>query len=273
MSSSSIRRVVAVTAAFAALAPLTPTLAQDDAQEQKANEAPFRTRISIGPQFYSRYPGSDDVRLGAFVDVDRARGDDPFEFEAPDESFGVPVLKAGPVELGPVLNWQWKRDADDVGADVPEVDFSLEPGAFVSIGLGENFRLRSEVRKGVTGHKGWIATGGGDFILRDRDEWVFSAGPRVTWSDGKYHNAYFGIAPEDAGPSGLPAYDADSGIQSYGALTSLTVQFSRRWGATAYAQYDRLTGDAADSPLVTELGSRDQFAGGVALSYTFGIRD
>ena len=38
---------------------------------------------------------------------------------------------------------------------------------------------------------------------------------------------------------------------------------------TAYAGYDRLVRDAGASPLVRRYGSRDQFSGGLGLTYTF----
>ena len=169
-----------------------------------------------------------------------------------------------------MVNWEGARTAEDVGAALPKVKFSIEPGAFVSYQLSDNLRLRGEIRKGVTGHKGWIGVAGADFIMRDGDEWLFSVGPRVTWSDDRYQDVWFGVAPEDAGPSGLPAYDPEGGIQAYGATASFLTQFTPRWGIMTYAKYDRLVGDPADSPVVREHGSRDQFSGGVALSYTFG---
>jgi outer membrane protein len=41
----------------------------------------------------------------------------------------------------------------------------------------------------------------------------------------------------------------------------------------AYAKYDRLSGDAADSPVVRELGSRSQLSGGLGITYTFNLGD
>ena len=133
-----------------------------------------------------------------------------------------------------------------------------------------SFRVRSELRKGVSGHKGWIGTAGADLILRDRDEWLFAIGPRVTWSDDDYHDAYFSVAPADSLAAGLPAFDADGGIQAYGATASTLFQVSKNWGLLLYGKYDRLTGDAADSPIVLTYGSRDQFSFGSAITYTFG---
>ena len=226
--------------------------------------------MAAGAHIYPSYPGSDDFDVGPMLDIDRARGDEVYRFEAADESFAISLIDTGGVRFGPVVNFEGARTADDVGANVPKVKFSLEPGGFVSFELSDNFRLRGEARKGVTGHKGWVGMAGADYVVRDRDEWLFAIGPRVTWSNGRYQDAWFGITPADAVASGLPVYDPGGGIQAWGATASLDLQFSPRWGISSYAKYDRLVGDAADSPLVTQLGSRDQFSGGLALSYTFG---
>jgi len=201
---------------------------------------------------------------------DRARGDAPFKFEAPDDGFGIEIVNLEGFAFGPVGNFEDARTAEDVGTALPEVDFSLELGGVIKYELGDRFRLRGELRKGLTGHKGWVGTLGGDLIFRDKDRWLFSIGPRVTWSDNKYQDAYFSVAPVDSAPSGLPAFDAGGGIQAYGGTASFLTQFSKHWGVSTYVKYDRLTGDAADSPIVLTYGSRDQFSVGAALTYTFG---
>ena len=58
-------------------------------------------------------------------------------------------------------------------------------------------------------------------------------------------------------------------MQSVGAAAGFIRQLDRRWSVHGYARYDRLVGDAADSPIVRAYGSRDQFSGGLAMSYTF----
>jgi outer membrane protein len=237
------------------------------AQEAKTPE-PVRVRVMAGPQAYPAYPGADKVRVGALVGLDRARGDEPFAFEAADDSFGFSLVGSDGFSVGPVVNWQWSRKAKDVGTDVPKVGFSLEPGVFAQYDAG-SFRLRAELRKGVSGHEGWTGTAGADAIFRDGDRWLFAVGPRVTWGDNRYNDAYFSVAPADSAPSGLPAYDAGGGIHAVGATATFLTQLSPQWGLYAYAKYDRLTGDAADSPLVLAYGSRDQLSGGLALSYTF----
>jgi outer membrane protein len=48
------------------------------------------------------------------------------------------------------------------------------------------------------------------------------------------------------------------------------VQLTPRWGIYTYAGLDRLVGDAADSPVVRQFGSRNQLSAGAALTFTFG---
>lgn len=259
MKSSLLRGGVAVLAILLA----HPALAQEP-------EEPRRTRVGLGLQVVPSYPGSDSVSLRPLFDISRERGDDPFEFEAPDESFGFAVLQGRGWAVGPALGLQGSRTGEDVGTDLPKVGFTVEVGAFAHYYFTENVRARAEVRRGLGGHEGWIGTIGGDYVARDDDDWLFSIGPRLTFADDNYQRAYFSVAPEDAAASGLPAYSADAGLQSAGVTAGFLRQLSPRWGLYSYAKYDRLLGDAADSPIVRQYGSRDQLSGGLAFTYTFG---
>jgi outer membrane protein len=246
--------------------------APDSAQEDKEPEKkePRRIRIGLGPQFVPSYPGADDHSLRPLVDVSIARGSKPFEFEAPDESFGPELISTGGLEFGPALNFEGSRTAKDVGADLDKVPFTVEAGAFVEYEFSPSFRFRTELRKGLGGHEGWTGQAGADFVARDGDEWLFSIGPRLTWSDARYHRAYFGVTPAESVRTGLATYRPGGGIQAVGATAGFLTQLSKRFGIYSYAKYDRLVGDAADSPVVRSFGSRDQFSGGLALTYTFG---
>jgi outer membrane protein len=228
-----------------------------------------RYRITAGAEVKPAWPGADDVSVGPLFNFDRARGDDPFEFEAPDESFGFGLLHAGPFEFGPAGALTRSRKPQDVGAAVPKVDRTVELGAFANLWLRKQFRLHGEVRRGVNGHEGWVANGGADFVARDADKWLFSIGPRVTWADNNYHDAYFSVTPATALATGLPVYDAGSGIEAIGGAASVLTHIGGPWGLYAYGKYDRLVGDAEKSPIVRTYGSRDQFSAGVGLSYTF----
>ena len=240
------------------------------ADEEAQKKEPRRTRVGLGAQLVPAYPGADGHSLRPLVDVSRSRGSRPFDFEAPDESFGPSLIKEGGLEIGPALNLQGSRKASDVGAALDKVPFTFEAGAFVQYAFSPKFRIRTELRKGLGGHDGWTGQAGADFVARDGDDWLFSVGPRVTVSDGRYHRAWFGVTAAESVRTGLAAYRPGGGIQAVGATAGFLKQLTKRFGLYSYAKYDRLVGDAADSPVVRVHGSRDQFSGGLALTYTFG---
>ncbi len=251
------------------VAAVLAALASQPAVAQEQDE-PRRTRVGLGVQVVPSYPGADSVSIRPLFDIARAREDQAFEYEAPDESSGFPLLHMGDLALGPAINFEGSRTGEDVGTALPKVGFTLEAGAFAQYAVSERIRLRAEIRKGLGGHEGWIGNLGADFVARQGDDWLLSLGPRVTIADDRYHSAYFSVASEDSGASGLPPYAAEGGVQSAGAVIGFLRQLSSRWGIYSYAKYDRLVGDAAGSPIVRRYGSRDQLSGGLALTYTFG---
>jgi outer membrane protein len=228
-----------------------------------------RTRVILGPQLSPAWPGAKDLSVGPYIDVSRTR-ESEFAFEAPDESFGSPLLHSGNFAFGPAFGFIGKRTAADVGANLPKVGLSIEAGGFAQVSLTPEFRVRVEGRKGLSGHKGWVGEVSADYIAREGDDWLFSIGPRVTLGDARYQRAYFGVTPAAATTSGLSAYDPGGGIQSVGVTAGYLRQLGKRWGIGVYGRYDRLIGDAADSPVVGLSGSRSQPSVGAALSYTFG---
>jgi outer membrane scaffolding protein for murein synthesis (MipA/OmpV family) len=268
------RKALAVAAAaFASLSGWTvPAAAQeaDSARSEEAGKEPRRVRVGVGAQFVPSYPGADQLSLRPLVDLSFARGDKPFAFEAPDESFGFALLKGGGFAAGPVANFEGSRKPKDVGAAVDKVDFTFEAGAFVQYAISESFRIRAEGSKGLGGHDAWTGQIGADFIARDADRYLFSIGPRATVSDGRYHRAYFGVTLAESVRTGLATFRPDGGLQAVGGTASFLTEIGGGWGLYSYAKYDRLVGDAADSPVVRGFGSRDQFSGGLALTYTFG---
>lgn len=237
---------------------------------QQGEEAPRRWRVGLGPQLVPRYPGSDKTSIRPFVDVSRTRGDEPFAFEAPDESTGFALLRRRGLAIGPALSFEGKRRSRDVGGRLPEVGFTVEAGGFVQYQFDAPIRLRGEVRQGIGGHKGLVGSVGADWVARDGDRWLVSAGPRVTLSNGRYNRAYFGVAAADAAPSGLRAFRPGGGVQAIGGAAEAIRELTPRWGLIGYAKYDRLVGDPGDSPVVRAFGSRNQWSGGVALTYSFG---
>jgi MipA family protein len=101
---------------------------------------------------------------------------------------------------------------------------------------------------------------------------TLSGGPRMTLADSNATSPYFSIDAVQSAASGLPAYDANGGLRSIGAGMQVRYQWNKQWATRAYAEYDRLMGDAAASPLVVERGSPDQIRFGFGATYSFDIK-
>jgi len=255
-------------AAFLACAALITVSAPAVAQD----ENDYRVRVGLGGQIKPKFVGSDESRILPLFDFDLARGADPFAVEAPDDSFGIRLFSKGGFSAGPAANIQSKRKNSDVGADVGKVSTTVEVGGFVQYQASESIRLRGDLRKGIGGHDGLVGSFGADYFWRDGDKYVLSIGPRVLASDGRFQRAYFGVDNAAALATGLPAYRPDGGVYAVAATSGLSYQFDSRFGLFGYARYERLVGDAADSPIIREYGSRNQLAGGLGLNYTFTVK-
>jgi outer membrane protein len=236
------------------------------------DEGTIRVRVGAGAQFRPKFIGADKSSLAPLAHVNFARGTKQFSFGAPDDSPSIALYSKKGFSVGPAGNIEGRRKASDVGAPVGSVSRTLEAGAFAQYLAGDSFRVRGELLKGINGHEGVRGSLGADKIWRKGDQYVFSIGPRLLFSDARFERAYFGVTPAASLASGLPAYRPSGGIYAIAAASGLSYQLGKGpWGVFGYARYERLVGDAAKSPIIRELGSRNQYSAGVGLSYTFSI--
>ena len=229
----------------------------------------FRVRVGLGAQVRPDYIGSKDYKAAPLWDLDFATGTNEFRFEAPDDVFGIPAISTGRFSAGPAFNLASGRKDSEVGAPVGRVKTTFEAGGFMQYDLNKSVRVRADLRKGISGHNGLVGAVGADYIWRDGDRYVFSLGPRLLFSNERYQRAYFGVTPAASLATGLPVYQPGGGLHAVALASGLTYQFNRRFGTFGFARYERLVGNAAKSPIVRQLGSRDQFSAGAGLSYTF----
>jgi outer membrane protein len=248
----------------AVLLASTPALAKD--------KEDLRVRVGLGAQLRPEFKGADDTEVAPLLDVDIAKGSEPFRFEAPDDSFGLRLISNEHFAAGPAAKIESSRKNKDVGAAVGKAPTTIEAGAFAEFLASDSFRFRGEVLKGIGGHGGLEGSVGADYINRDGDRYVFSVGPRLLFSNARYQRAFFGVDPEAALATGLPVYRPNSGLHAVAVASGLSYQFSPRFGAFGFARAERLVGDAAKSPIIKEFGSRNQLSGGLGLSYTFTVR-
>jgi len=164
-----------------------------------------------------------------------------------------------------------RQAADNVElAGMTDIDTAVE------LGLGMTYRQErwmayGEVRKGVAGHSGTTGTLGADLIFRPDARLTITAGPRVSFGDGNYASTYFGVTAAEAGATGFGAFNAGGGALGAGIAVEATYKLSDVWSFNGLVGYEKLLGDAADSP-ITLNGSADQWTVRFGLSRAFTLR-
>jgi MipA family protein len=248
------------------LAAVVPAWSAAQAEDNRD----IRVRVGLGAQLRPEFIGSDDTNVTPLFHVNLARGTNLFGFGAPDDSPGIALVKKNGFSFGAAGNVEGRRENSDVGAAVGSVPRTFEAGAFAQyLAPDSSFRVRAELLRGINGHEGLVGMLGADKIWRDGDRYVVSVGPRLLFSDARYERAYFGVTPEASLASGLPVYRPSGGIHAVAVASGITYSLTDRWGLFGYARYARLVGDAARSPIIRKLGSRDQLSGGIGVNYTF----
>jgi outer membrane protein len=116
-----------------------------------------------------------------------------------------------------------------------------------------------------------VANLGADAIWRE-EGLVLSVGPRLSWGEAKFTRTYFSVDPEEAArsPFGISPYRPTGAALAAGLVANVEYRVSGNWGVTAAASYKRVLGDAADSPIVADLGSPDQFSATLGVRYILG---
>ena len=94
-------------------------------------------------------------------------------------------------------------------------------------------------------------------------------GVSTNFGGNSYMNEFFGVTPDDSARSELPAFNADAGLQAIEITPMVMVHLSESWHAGIGGRYSRLMSDAANSPIVRQRGSADQFVAGVGLGYAW----
>ncbi|MGU3493160.1 MipA/OmpV family protein [Xanthobacteraceae bacterium A53D] len=230
--------------------------------------------IGASARMAPEYPGADDYgfRPGFIFRISKASSLN--SFRSVDDNPSIALYDTGRFRIGAVGRLDWGRDQDDSDRlrGMGDVDFSVEAGGFAEWYAMDWLRLRGELRYGFGGYSGLMGDLAADVIV-PYESWRFAFGPRMKIAGSGYTQAYFGVTPLQAFSANylfnpLPVYNAGGGVLSYGVTAQLTKNFNNGFEAGVFGTYNRLVGDAADSPLTQ---SENQFLAGVSLSYTFNM--
>ncbi len=158
---------------------------------------------------------------------------------------------------------------------MPDLDPSLEIGPSLNIWLakteGARLALRLPLRAVITSNfrsahsAGVLANPNFNLDLRAVQGWRLGLVAGALFADRKYHDHFYGVAPEFARP-GRSAYRAAGGYSGAQFITALSRRFEPVWVA-GFVKFDALNGAAfASSPLVER---RNNVSVGIAVTWVF----
>ena len=229
--------------------------------------------IGIEGRVLPKFEGASASMLRPFPILRVRKANEPDQFRSARDGLSFAIVDAGAFKLGPVAKLRFgRKESDDNNLrGLGDVNWTLEAGAFAELWPSDWLRTRVEVRQGFGGHHGVVADLMLDGIYKATPQLTLSAGPRLTVGTAASTSPYFSITAAQAALSGLPVYDARGGVRSYGAGTQATYAFNRQWSGEVFLEYERLAGDAANSPLVVQRGSRDQLQVSMGVTYSFNM--
>jgi len=235
-------------------------------------------RAGIGAGVRPDYEGSNDYEAwpvgmfrytwpsDRFIDLGGAHG------SGKAARLRANLMPGGTLMMGPVLQLRPAR-GDVHNAMVhrmPRVDMATEAGGFIGAAY-KPFSVEATAATDVTraaksGTTVELAT-----AYNERLTDLISVGAKVssTWASDDYMQTYFGVNPTQAAKSGFPVYSPDAGFKDVG--TSVSVGFHPEgwdhWSIVSLGSYARLIGDADHSSPIVNVGSQNQWFGGMMFVY------
>ena len=274
-SITSRRALRTMAALLAALGMVAPGVQAEDLMIPL--ELPEPNFFGIGVGAYPDYFGSSDYKAGAAPFGRLSLGGSRFVRLMVNE-IRLNLVDHPNWQFGPVGLWRFGRDDVDnpVVDRVHHIDSSFSLGAFGAYVWRDPVEFRRMAGVGgwamgdVSGvYSGWTA-GLNAYVMQPVAPMVtLASGAAFTYGSSNYMDEYFGVTPRDSLASGLPIYVPGSGVRDARGWIMAMLHLSPKWHLGAGVMYLRLMSDAADSPLVAQEGSKNQWVYGAGAIYAW----
>lgn len=239
---------------------------QKKENQHGGHDSDWSIRIVAIGLYKPDYEGSDDYELRGFPMINIIWRNTLFL--SPRKGLGAYLWNHDDVKLGVSISYSFGRDEDDSshldglgdihGGATANVLFEWKIDDF-----SFDARYEQQFTGQDTGFQGHISLG---YNMRLGENIILKPSVKTTYASSKYMEEYFSISPGQSSLSGLSVYELDSGFKSAGIHFITIYRLNRYWGVQGMANYDRLLGNAADSPVVRD---ENQYLLGIGLSYNF----
>ena len=244
------------------------------ANENYQPASDWEVELGIGAMYEPISPGIDKSEFGVvpYVDItykerfflngERGIGAYLYQGEMPSGDFA----------LGLSFDYDDGRDSSDFDNNSPYKRLGDIKGSVVGKMFAEaEFGIWSadiEFAQALSssGHKGWYVEAGVGIEGEVAKDLYMGIGPSVRFSSKKLLEAYYGVNQKQANDTGFKTYNPGTGLENVGFGTWGRYSITNDWSVLWEVEYQRLMGDAKDSPVSNKTG---QVMTGLAVSYTF----
>ncbi len=237
---------------------------------QSAMAADSQVSLGLGAGMVPDYEGSEDYKAVPLVYARFGYGDGAYVLLQGNE------LKwnflNNNIEFGPLLQYRMKRsDVDNNQVDrMDTVDAAVAGGLFLT-GRIDQWSATLQFATDISGDDtGYLVTLGGAYHAKISEQLKMTFGVSTTYASSDYMETYFQIDAGNRGNSTLPNYSANDGeFKDVGVHLVSNYSFNSNWSVVGNLGYKYLLGDAQDSPIVDDEGSKGQLFLGAMCVYTF----
>ena len=234
--------------------------------------------IGLGAGVMPDYEGSSDYRAVPLWNLKVANFSGPTTYaQLFGTQFTSNLLNDKSWRLG--IFGQYRPDYDDVdnnrvqhldGVD-PTLMLGVMGGYDWNLGPGQVLGLEVQASADVLHGNGYLLTFGPNYeVPFGGNRWLLKSSINTTYGSKDYMQNYFSVSGQDVQSAGFSkSYTADDGFKDVAANLSLTYLINKRWSITGIGQYERMVDQAADSPVVEDEGSKNQWFGGLLVNYSF----
>jgi outer membrane protein len=142
--------------------------------------------------------------------------------------------------------------------EVPDRDYALEAGLELLSDGEWGFAQLAAHRDVSDTHDGYEVFANYGRRFR-RNRWFIEPSLGASYKSARMNDYYWGVRPFEANLE-LPEYSAGAGWNTHARLAA-SYQITRNWSFVASARYERLSSEAAASPLVAERSVKSAFLG------------
>jgi outer membrane scaffolding protein for murein synthesis (MipA/OmpV family) len=217
------------------------------------------------------FEGSKKYLLSAQPLVSLGKAGNETRFSSRNDNISLALVDDGGLRAGLTGKFLYSRDEGDSHAlrGLDPVRWGGEAGGFFEFYPTGWMRVRAELRHGIRSHHGIVGDIAADAFYDVTPDIRISGGPRLSFASKNYFETYYGVNAREAAASGLSEYHPGGGLKSVGLGGAVTWKVTDPLTASVFGEYSRLKGPAADSSLVRERGSRDQYTIGISTTYRF----